>query len=286
MTTSLQAESLGAGLPPLLVEAERVAAIVAQGVHGRRRVGTGENFWQFRPFTTGDAVARVDWRRSARSDQLYLRETEWDAAQTVALWRDAAPGMHWRSAPHLPTKAARADLLLLALASLGLRGGERVRLLDGENANAAGLTAGSAALSRLATALAATGPGLPRALPPAHAALVLFGDWLGELPPVAALLARLAALPVRGALIQILDPAEAELPFAGRVRFTGVGDAREILIPRAEAVRDAYQARLAARQAELAQLCRGAGFTMLIHRTDAAPQAALLALYQALAGGR
>jgi uncharacterized protein (DUF58 family) len=270
----------------LLVEAERVAAIVAQGVHGRRRVGTGENFWQFRPFSTGDSVARVDWRRSGRSDQLYLRETEWDAAQTVALWRDAAPSMRWRSGPGLPTKAERADLLLLALASLTLRGGERVRLLDGDNANAAGITAGSAAMLRLAAALETAGTGLPRALPPAHAAVILFGDWLGDLPPVAALLGRLAAVPVQGALIQILDPAEIELPYAGRVRFTGVGDPREALVPRVEAIRDIYRAKLAERQAELARLCQSARMQMLVHRTDAPPHEALLALYQALAGGR
>ena len=48
-----RAEALGARLPPLLVAAERVAATVAQGVHGRRRVGQGDSFWQFRRFVAG-----------------------------------------------------------------------------------------------------------------------------------------------------------------------------------------------------------------------------------------
>jgi uncharacterized protein (DUF58 family) len=273
--TRLAAEALGARLPPLLIESERVAATVAQGLHGRRRVGTGENFWQFRPFVAGDAASRVDWRRSARSDQVYLRETEWDAAQTVALWREAGPAMGWRSAPSLPHKAERAELLLLALASLILRGGERVRLLDGTNANAAGVTSGSAALTRLADALTRSTQGLPGALPPAQGRMVLLGDWLGELAPVTALLARLAALPVRGALVQVLDPAEVELPYEGRVRFVSAGDARQVTIPRVEAVRAAYQAKLAERQQALAVLCRSAGFTLILHRTDTPPHAAL-----------
>jgi uncharacterized protein (DUF58 family) len=284
--TRLAAEALGARLPPLLIESERVAATVAQGLHGRRRVGTGENFWQFRPFVAGDAASRVDWRRSARSDQVYLRETEWDAAQTVALWREAGPAMGWRSAPSLPHKAERAELLLLALASLILRGGERVRLLDGTNANAAGVTSGSAALTRLADALTRSTQGLPGALPPAQGRMVLLGDWLGELAPVTALLARLAALPVRGALVQVLDPAEVELPYEGRVRFVSAGDARQVTIPRVEAVRAAYQAKLAERQQALAVLCRSAGFTLILHRTDTPPHAALLALHQALSGRR
>ncbi|MEM7026364.1 MAG: DUF58 domain-containing protein, partial [Pseudomonadota bacterium] len=66
------AEQLADRLPPLLVAAERVASTVAQGVHGRRRVGVGETFWQFRPYQHGDASARIDWRQSAKAGQLFL----------------------------------------------------------------------------------------------------------------------------------------------------------------------------------------------------------------------
>jgi uncharacterized protein (DUF58 family) len=124
-----RAEQLAARLPPLMVEAERVATTVAQGVHGRRRVGTGETFWQFRQYQPGDPVPRIDWRESAKSMRLYIRETEWEAAQSVWLWRDGSPSMDYASRPELPTKRTRVDLLLLALAALLIRGGERVALL-------------------------------------------------------------------------------------------------------------------------------------------------------------
>ena len=278
-------EALAASLPPLVVAAERVAATVAQGLHGRRRVGVGENFWQFRPFVTGDSLARVDWRRSGRSDQVYVRETEWDAAQTVALWHDAAAtGMRWRSVDSLPTKAERAALLLLALASLLLRGGERVRLLEGPHGNATGFTAGRLAMSRLADALTECGPGLPRALPPAHGRVVLFGDWLEPIEPLAHLLGQLAALPAGGVVVQILDPAEIELPFRGRIRFAAPDDARRLLVPKVEAIRPAYRDKLRQRQADLARLCGHARLALIVHRTDAPPQQALLSLYHALSG--
>ena len=103
-------------MPPLLVAAERVAATVAQGVHGRRRVGQGETFWQFRQYQPGDAASRIDWRESAKSQRLYVRETEWEAAQSVWLWRDASPSMDYSSAGisavRWPTKGERAELLL------------------------------------------------------------------------------------------------------------------------------------------------------------------------------
>src|SRR5690606_20158419 len=125
----LRAEQLAATLPPLLVAAERVAATVQQGVHGRRRVGTGETFWQFRRYQAGDTPQRIDWRQSAKADPVFVREMEWAAAQSVWLWRDGSPSMRWRSREEWPEKRAQADLLTLALAVLLVRGGERVALM-------------------------------------------------------------------------------------------------------------------------------------------------------------
>jgi uncharacterized protein (DUF58 family) len=277
-----RAEALGARLPPLQVAAERVAATVAQGVHGRRRVGQGDSFWQYRPFLAGDTASQIDWRQSARSDRHYVRETEWEAAQTVCLWRDASASMRWRSKAAPVEKLERADLLLLALASLLLRGGERVRLLGGEPR---GLS-GRAGLDRLADQLARLpeGGGVPQEVPlPRHARVVLIGDLLSPLAEIQAAVARMAAVPVTGHLLQILDPAEALLPYEGRVRFEGLEREADMLIPRVEGVRGAYADRLAAQQQGLAAIAAAAGWGFAVHRTDHPPEAALLALYTALA---
>jgi len=275
-----RAEALGARLPALLVAAERVATTVAQGVHGRRRVGQGDSFWQFRRFVPGDSVNRIDWRQSARSDRAFVRETEWEAAQTVCLWRDGAPSMRWHSRGQLADKIERAELLLLALASLLLRGGERVRLI-GSDQRALSARAG---LERLAEQLAELGgdDGVPPdAVLPRHSRVVLIGDLLAPLEKIQAVVGRMAAVPVTGHLLQVLDPAEALLPYEGRVRFSWQ-DGMETLIPRVEGVRDAYAQRLAAQQEGLAAICAAAGWGFAMHRTDHPPEAALLALYLAL----
>jgi len=285
-TEARRAEALGARLPPLLVAAERVAATVAQGVHGRRRVGQGDSFWQFRRFVTGDAINRIDWRQSAKSGRAapegwFVRETEWEAAQTVCLWRDGSQSMRWRSRAAPLEKRDRASILLLALASLLLRGGERVLLLQ----EGARPIAGRRGLDRLAADLTATqdGGGLPPPLPvPRHATVVLFGDFLSPLEEVQAALARLSAVPANGYLLQILDPAEALLPYAGRIRFQGMEREGDTLIPRVESVREAYAAKLKAQQDGLAALCTAAGFGFGVHRTDHPPEIALLTLYTAL----
>ena len=274
------AEQLGAGLPPLLVEAERVATTVMPGVHGRRRAGPGEAFWQFRAYVPGDQANRIDWRQSGKSDRLFVRETEWEAAQTVALWLAAGPGMDWRSGKEVPSKALRAQLLLLALAALLLRGGERVRLF--------GLPrpfAGRGALSAIAESLPRMAPRPEDQRIARHARAVLFGDFWDPLETTRAAIARLAAQGVRGHLLQVLDPAEETLPYTGRIRFEDVAanGTPPALLPRVEAVRELYAERLARHRAGLAALAQSAGWSFATHRTDHPPEAALLALHQVLA---
>ena len=274
------AEALGATLPPLVVQAERVAATVMQGVHGRRRPGQGDAFWQFRPYLPGDAASRVDWRQSAKSDRLFVRETEWEAAQTVALWCQGGPGMDWRSDRMLPTKRTRSELLLLALASLLFRGGERVRLFGLPRA-----FSGRGAMPILAQSLPRQAENAEDARIPRHSRAVLIGDFLAPLEETRRAVAQLATATVQGHLLQVLDPAEETLPFTGRIRFRGLGAAEEALVPRVEGVRALYEDRLARHREGLAALAASSGWSFATHRTDQPPESALLALHQRLAPG-
>jgi uncharacterized protein (DUF58 family) len=289
-----RAEQAAAALPPLLVAAERVAATVAQGIHGRRRVGPGETFWQFRQYMPGDAAARIDWRESGKSQRLYIRETEWEAAQSVWLWRDPSGSMDYSSAEYLaggswPTKRDRAELLLVALASLLVRGGERISLL-GSGLNP---ISGRAALSRIVQQIERGADGKPVAtgLPafepiPRAAQLVWIGDFLSPLEDINAAVGRFAGAGIRGHLLQIADPAEEDLPFAGRVRFEGVEEAEALLVSRVETLRGDYAERYRAHRDGLAAIARGVGWTLGFHRTDRPPHLALLSLHAALAADR
>ncbi len=279
----IDAEALGARLPPLMVAAQRVAETVSPGAHGRRRVGLGESFWQFRPYQIGDTIARIDWRQSAKGDRLYIRETEWSAAQSVWLWRDSGPGMDYRSSNRLPTKRERAELLLLAMTALLLRGGERVALLGGGRMPSSGRGALNAILAGLRqdTPLDRITQSAPR-----HATLVLFGDFLDPPDEIARALDRIATAGVAGEMVQILDPTEMKLSFNGRIRFremsaaaTADGDA---LIPRVESIRPAYLEALARQQEALAALALARGWTFQVHGTDRPPEEPLRALHAGL----
>jgi uncharacterized protein (DUF58 family) len=280
-----RAEVLAAALPPLLVAAERVASTVSQGVHGRRRVGQGETFWQFRRYQPGDSTQLIDWRESAKSQHVYVRETEWEAAQSVWLWRDGSPSMDYRSGRDRPTKRERADLLLLALTSLLVRGGEHVALLGGGQAPGAG----RGVLNRIAAVIEEGTPdglSLPDFEPlPRHGRLVLIGDLLSPLAELKATVDDFAGRGVRGHLLQVLDAAEETFPFSGRIRFEGLEDDGEVLLGRVESVRDDYRAALEAHHQGLVDLARKAGWSFATHRTDRPPETALMALYVALSEG-
>lgn len=282
-----RAEQLAAPMPPLLVAAERVAATVAQGVHGRRRVGVGETFWQFRRYEAGDAPNLIDWRQSGKRQSLYVRQNEWEAAESVWLWRDASPSMDYRSKFSDSNKRERAELLLLALATLLIRGGERIAMLDEQNPP----TTGRATLDRLTQRLlyqeGKAGGSLPAAIDlPRFAQVVLIGDFLSPLPEIEGLVRGFAGHGVKGYLVHVLDPSEEDFPFVGRTRFEGTEGEGSLIIGRVETLREDYHRRLIERKEALSELCRRSGWSFHPHRTDRPPQTVLLSLFAAISGGR
>ncbi len=277
----LRAEEAAAPLPPLLVQAERVATVVAQGVHGRRRTGTGDSFWQYRRYQPGDPAQDIDWRQSARAQSAYIRENEWEAAQNVYFWVDRSPSMGWHSHPELPTKAERAAVIALALASLLADGGERIALLE----TGARPVGGRAALLHLAAVL--TGDkndygrsGLPRleALR-RHSRLVLVGDFLDAPADIAPVVRAFSTRGYMGHLVAVRDPAEEDLPFRGRTRFEGLEGEGGVLLGRADSVDEEYRLAVRADRDALADICRHNGWSLTLHRTDRSAGPALLALH-------
>ena len=278
------AETLAGPLPPLLAAAEHLAASVMAGEHGRRRVGQGDQFWQYRPSHAGDEARSIDWRRSARSDDgLFVREKEWQAAQSVMIWLDTGQSMEFSSAKSLAKKSDVARTLSLALAVLLIRGGERVGLSN------AGLPprSGQVQLMRLTSSMAEVaeaaeyiGPELRGV--PARSRAVFVSDFLGDIGAVKAALTRAADRGVSGALVQVLDPEEEAFPFDGRTIFESIGGTMAHETLKAGDLRDRYLERLAARKDELQSLCRATGWQYHCHHTDKPSASALLWLYGAL----
>lgn len=267
-------------IPDLLVEAQKLANTVITGWHGRRRKGPGEDFWQFRPYAVGEEAARIDWRRSARDEHTYVRDREWQAAHTVWLVADLSGSMLFQSRLARVSKEKRALTMILALAELLSRGGERIGW--------PGLMRPVAARNgaeRLAVRLAAMPA--PGGLPDLsevrrHAEIVVASDFLDAPDAIVARLEPLAARGVRGHLIEVCDPAEEQFPYSGRTEFRDPETGERLIAGRAELLAGDYRNLWLARREILSRWCRKRGWSYTTTPTDRIASEALAALHMAL----
>jgi uncharacterized protein (DUF58 family) len=279
-----EADDLALRLPQVMLEARRVSASLAQGLHGRRRAGTGENFWQFRPYTAQESAARIDWRRSARENRPYIREREWEASHNLYLWIDRSASMRFCSDLAQVAKSDRALVLGLALGQSLVESGEKTGLL--------GLMSPKASHRQIeAMAEALLGENELSSLPPAFTLreqdeALLFGDFLEPLPKIAACLGQLAAQGARGHVIVVRDPAEENFPFNGEVRLEDVETPiLSLRIGDAASLKEMIRTRMEAHRDGLARLLQKLGWTLTLHTTDRpASETALKVL--ALVAGR
>jgi uncharacterized protein (DUF58 family) len=265
-------------MPRLILEARRVAATVIHGLHGRRRAGPGENFWQYRRFVSGEPASRVDWRRSARDDHLYVRELEWEAAHTVWIWPDRSPSMQFASPLVRETKLYNTLVVALALGEILVEGGERVGI--------PGLTRPTGSRNVVETIAQAIvhdrqdRVSLPPDFAPSPLAeVVLLSDLWSDIGDIRRTLTQLASNGARGHVVQIVDPAEETFPYWGRVEFIEPETGNHITAGRAESWRNDYIARVARHRDEIKSETDRLGFSFAIHRTDRPASELLLALH-------
>ncbi|MGV6873320.1 DUF58 domain-containing protein [Pseudochelatococcus sp. B33] len=273
------AHDLAARLPRLVLESRRVSASLAHGIHGRGRAGPGESFWQFRPFHSGESAGNIDWRRSARDGRLYVREREWEAAQTVQLWIDRSVSMAYASAHASAPKVERAIVLGLALAETLVFAGERVGYM--------GLLSPRASRrigEQIAEALAADAAGATRDLPPAtplkrRDEALIIGDFLVPLQDIDEVVSSIATSGAGGHAILIVDPVEEVFPFTGQTELFDPETGERLRLGDAAAWRDDYRKRIAGHREGLRDILTRRGFTLTVHHTDRpASEAALRVL--------
>ena len=278
------ARTLAASMPRLILEARRVASTVIHGLHGRRRAGPGENFWQYRRFVSGEPATRVDWRRSARDEHLYVREREWEAAHTVWVWVDRSASMGFVSALSATPKLDRALVIGFALAHLLVEGGERIGLPDLMRP-----TADRNVIEKMAEAMVhdrGDRPSLPPSFSPsALAETVVLSDLWSPIEEVRRTITQLAAGGAQGHVVQIVDPAEETFPYSGRIEFIEPEGAGSVTAGRAETWQAEYAARIENHRTAIRTETDRLGWSFTIHRTDSPASQLLLRLHARMGAG-
>jgi uncharacterized protein (DUF58 family) len=276
-----ESRTLAASLPRLVLEARRIAANVIHGLHGRRRAGAGESFWQYRRFNSGEPAQNVDWRRSARDDHLYVREHEWESAHTVWLWPDRSPSMAFASKQARDSKLERGLIVTFALAELLVAGGERVGIPGLMNP-----TASRSVIDKMAQAMLhddASRLSLPPSfVPSALAEIVVLSDFWSPISEIKTTLGGLSASGAHGTLVQIVDPAEESFPYSGRVEFVEPEGGGIITAGRAERWASDYVARVALHRDQIRAETNRLDWLFSTHTTDRSAAELLLFLHSGM----
>ncbi|MCU0789670.1 MAG: DUF58 domain-containing protein [Nitratireductor sp.] len=279
-----RARARAALIPDLLVEAQKVAGNVFAGWHGRRKRGIGEDFWQFRPYVPGENMAAIDWRRSARDDHVYVRDREWQAAHMVWLWVDESPSMLFKSQAARVSKQSRSLVVTFALAELLARSGERLGWLGVSRP-----IISRHAAERLGEALIAMPP--QTSFPAGnevrnYSDVVLVSDFLQPREEIEARMRSMAHRGARGHLVQVVDPAEEDFPYAGRVEFTDPETGERLTAGNAQTLRQGYGALFSSHVEDMRSLARSFGWSHTLHHTDRLASQALASLHIHLTQGR
>lgn len=262
------AEKHSAALSALVMAAQHAVQNVMSGEHRLRKPGPGERFWQFRDYDPSDRPQDIDWRQSAKGDSVYVREREQQSAQNILFWTSSSASMDFSSSQNLPTKQYAARVLTLATAILLTKGHETVQLLGGDFLP--GRT--EKTLQHFAEDLIAQEGHDLNSLHvksvKANTALVLVSDFLDEMEDIRHALRPFAQSVKKGLLVQVLDPAEIELPYDGRYIFEDPAHEKKETINNVASIRDAYQERIAKHMSELKALANRRGWDLVLHRTD------------------
>ncbi|MBJ85339.1 MAG: hypothetical protein CMJ11_01845 [Pelagibacterales bacterium] len=238
----LKAEELSNKIPSLYVKADRIANTIWEGIHNRNKDGLGDNFWQFRKYEYGDPAHLIDWKKTAKSNETFIQEKELQTLQNFVIWRDTSKSMNFRSSESIDTKLYRANLFTLALTIILSKSGENIvlnglksKLLKGGNA----VNFVSNQINEKVTDSYKSSPNVNEIKN--NSDVILIGDFLNNIIETEKTIKELSNRGINGIIIQILDPAERFFPYKGRINFNGLEGEQNILIGKAESVRNDYK---------------------------------------------
>ena len=263
-----RAEAKGGALPALMVAAERAVQTILSGDHKQRKPGPGERFWQYREYNTADRPQDIDWRQSAKGDTVFVREKEKQNAQNIILWCAHDAGMDYQSDDAPLSKNDTAKIFALALGLLLTRGHETISLAGGSFKP--GRTEKTLQLfaEELCAGHTEEFEMLAHMPLPKNASFILIGDFLNDIAETEQTIKTLSMRAQGGLMLQVLDPAEIDLPFSGRTIFQHPISGEKERIDHIESIRAQYASRIRAHQEALTDLAGRHGWNFAWHRTD------------------
>ncbi len=260
-----KAEYTAVQVPDIRQLAIQTAFQILHGHNPKRKAGSGEAFWQFREYQPGDMPREIDWRQSAKTDRVYIRQKELHTAQTCLFWNKQNADMDFCSDKTLPSKRLASAVLSLALALVHSRSGETIAYAGLQRAGHSERTLQHFEQLLMQNAAAA----LPASVEiQRNATFYGFSDFLETPEEKETALAPIAERTHNGWLVHILDPAEFNLPYEGRILFKDMHGQNETIISNASDIKNEYNQRILNHIEQIQKLCARWGWKYILHRTD------------------
>ncbi len=274
-------------LPALMMAAEKISGSILHGVHSQGKSGAGEEFWQFREYQDTDCPQDIDWRQSAKSDTIFTKQKEWQTTQKTYIWCASGSSMDYSSSNKIYNKQAVAQITSMSLALLLRRSEEQVGLFgDLKTGNSEDKMQKIANILLNKSNIEAILPNSTDFTLPNHSPFIGIGDFLSPIGEITDNFARISHSAKAGFIIQILDPAEIELPYNGRVEFKTSHGKDGNIINNVASIRAEYKTRISEHINQVKALCDDLGWHYILHKTDSDITQTLKDIWSIIEAGR
>lgn len=250
------AAELSADSPKIIALSNEIANMILSGLHAKKKSGVGDDFWQYRELGTGETASRIDWRKTAKGDGIFIKEKEAQSPKRFQFWVDNSPKMHYSSQSDVPSKIETASALGIGLFRALYEIEERPEIL-GQNKN-------NVSPNQLLSSFQRMGKTNPA--PNKVGDVFLFSDGLNEIKYWQEILSKIKAKNGRLFLIIINDPSEIEFDFQGRIIFKVEGE--EIQIEDCGAIKNDYLSRIRNHFSQLSEIVKNLDGQIYFHKTN------------------
>ena len=270
-------------LDPVILQRIGNLELVARGVvegflHGLHRspfFGQSVDFAEHRPYSPGDDPRRVDWKAYARSDRYYVKEFEAETNTNFTVLLDASRSMAFGEGG--VSKFDYASFLSASLAFMTRKQGDRVGILtfDSEVRDVVPCSARHLELVLLTIDRASPrhrgelGPALRDAISRKgkKGLVALVSDLYVDPEELRRPLNQLREMGSDVMVFHVLDPAELDLPYTGKLTLEDM-ETEEILPMAPEELREEYQRLLTAHVAEVGRVLASVGADHILADTS------------------
>ena len=256
----LKSSDKGASLlPKLLSNSSLLLQSILVGLHSTRFAGKGENFWQFKEYTQGESINNVDWRKSASSKRILIKQNEKELAKTIYFFFDKSLSMNFKSSSADYNKLFFSALFTLTLTRLFSKSKEEIFIFNNRNkpinfSNNFDKFNKSFLENNINFSL--PDPSLFKD----KSFCIFFSDFFFDKTGLVEIIKNFKNRRILGLLIQILDPKEASFKINRNTRLKDMETNETITLDPDENFSNTYKKKLSELQFDLNKICYNSGW--------------------------